>query len=1237
MLGPLLVNFDHATRDGVVEGNLTLSDLDGLEVNVGDTIGVMDSGAGPYEADVIAVEGDRIRVRAPALGAPRSNPGLANADDLERWSGSPAARTELSELVRALLVDTPRVTDLTARTGRGVDLAGWDALVDGGPGTPYVPLGRSAWELGAGSDPRRKAQEDYRKRTEDPLGVDPAKTTFVFVTSRRWVGKHKWSQSKRDKGIWRDVRVLDADDLEGWLRCCRPAHVRFSERLGLRPREIKSLRLWWDRWSESTIPPLPPDLLLAGREGQADTLRDRLSGTASAIGIKASTRQEAMAFAAAALRTSEDTDRLSRSFVVLSAAAWDNSVSMPGRSVLIPTFEDADVSAAVRAGHHVVAPMGVDDPGQAIELARLGRSEARAAFRAIGIKPDKADRYAVRARRSLTSLRRALSANPRVARPGWAQGEDGDILAVLVLVGAWSDTREADQETVAGFVNRDYESVERVLRRWEKTGDPPFRRSGNAWRLSNPEDAWLLLRDQIIAQDLGRWRKSVLEVLGPRDPVRDLEPEPHFVAPIFGLRQRWSSDLRRGLAQGIALLAVSESTRSVGGRSGAYHAESLVEELLDQAGNDHAGKLWQQLSEVLPFLAEAAPRVFIDAVSRDSSGDEPVLAKMFADRDVFASSPHVGLLRALERLCWSHEHLPAAMDGLLRLAKIDPGGQYMSRPLESARMALWPCSPQTGTPLDRRMDTLDGLLERFPDMGKKLLLELVPRTGSHWTDSDRPRFRHWGPAEKPTDGEILQAIEAVKSRVASMETHSEPNPDAVSVRLEELVEAQADLFSWSPVGDAEREKIAQRRCQVVQELFDLEGTGAISRFAGQVDRPELVGEVVADRLGDKPTEDLLQLLTNEVADRQLALGWVKRMAEVQGTAWVGHLLGDTSDLGDKVRANILLYLPTGSEVWDLLVKENKGVRQSYWGRIGPQRVVPEDFDTYLDKLLENGRIRNAIQVSWTRSKEEPAELIENGTIERVLVAASKADGIRLTDNDVYFVGQLMDLLSPDCEPVAFLEARFFLRLQMAGRSPTGIYGRLQRDPSLFADLVCQVDGKGRERQQPDANRVNLPQGSAWTILQEWRVPPGYDSVSGDFDVDTLRRWVSEARRGLMESGLSDMGDAFVGELLSGSPTGRDGVWPAEPVRNLLEEIESQPMEDGLMSGALTRRGMTTHGLLEGGEQERGLAGLYREMAAKIDTKWLRAADVLRRMADHYEEEGRQRDDQAERRADSDYV
>ena len=445
MSGPLIVNFDHATQDGVVEGSLAVSDLDDIEVSVGDAIGVMDSGGGPYEAEVIEVNGDRIRVRAPALSAPRSRPGLADAEDIVRWAGTHKARSELPSLVRRLLADTPGVTDLSMRAGRGIDYSGWDGRVDGGPGTAYVPAGFSCWEMSTSRDPGEQAQKNYRKRTDEPDGADPTTTTFVFVTSRRWSGKDKWQQSRRTEGPWHNVRVLDADDLTGWLESRYGVHVWFSGLLRLRLGDVERLDRWWSRWSAATDPRLPEDLLLAGRSGEAEKLCSKLGGNPSATGIKAGSSNEAVAFTAAVLRSLDDPDHLSRSFVVASEMVWENSVSKHGRSVLIPTFDGADVDAAVSAGHHVMVPMGVDDPGQAIELPRLARSEARAAFEKVGIEFEKADRLAVRARRSLTSLRRVLSVNPRVARPGWAQGTDGDMLGRVHVSERVVYEREGDE------------------------------------------------------------------------------------------------------------------------------------------------------------------------------------------------------------------------------------------------------------------------------------------------------------------------------------------------------------------------------------------------------------------------------------------------------------------------------------------------------------------------------------------------------------------------------------------------------------------------------------------------------------------------------------------------------------------------------------------------------------------------------------------------------------------------
>ena len=48
----------------------------------------------------------------------------------------------------------------------------------------FVPSGTSGWELGVDQDPRRKAEDEYRKRTKDSLGLEKSETTLVFVTPR---------------------------------------------------------------------------------------------------------------------------------------------------------------------------------------------------------------------------------------------------------------------------------------------------------------------------------------------------------------------------------------------------------------------------------------------------------------------------------------------------------------------------------------------------------------------------------------------------------------------------------------------------------------------------------------------------------------------------------------------------------------------------------------------------------------------------------------------------------------------------------------------------------------------------------------------------------------------------------------------------------------------------------------------------------------------------------------------
>src|SRR5262249_5527256 len=139
---------------------------------------------------------------------------------------------------------------------------------------------------------------------------------------------------------------------------------------------------------------------------------------------------------------------------------------------------------------------------------------------------------------------------------------------------------------------------------------------------------------------------------------------------------------------------------------------------------------------------------------------------------------------------------------------------------------------------------------------------------------------------------------------------------------------------------------------------------------------------------------------------------------------------------------------------------------------------------------------------------------------------------------------------------------------------------------------------------------------------------------GTIDSDHLTHWVQEARLAFAELDRADIGDEQIGQVLSTAPEGTDGVWPAEPVRDLIETIGSTRIEAGIHLGAVNSRGVTTRGVFDGGDQERALAARYRQWAVQTAGRWRRTSRVLRGLADSYELEAQREDERAEIRADT---
>ena len=150
----------------------------------------------------------------------------------------------------------------------------------------------------------------------------------------------------------------------------------------------------------------------------------------------------------------------------------------------------------------------------------------------------------------------------------------------------------------------------------------------------------------------------------------------------------------------------------------------------------------------------------------------------------------------------------------------------------------------------------------------------------------------------------------------------------------------------------------------------------------------------------------------------------------------------------------------------------------------------------------------------------------------------------------------------------------------------------------------------------------------YTVIRSWHTPPGV-RPDGTVDADALRDWVTEARRRLAESGRTTIGDLVIGEVMAYVPPDGDGFWPAEAVRDLIEDLSSPKFEQGLDTGGFNSRGMTFRSPVDGGGQERQLVAQYRAWADRASDRWPRTGALLRQIADNYDEWAHREDDQSE--------
>jgi hypothetical protein len=156
---------------------------------------------------------------------------------------------------------------------------------------------------------------------------------------------------------------------------------------------------------------------------------------------------------------------------------------------------------------------------------------------------------------------------------------------------------------------------------------------------------------------------------------------------------------------------------------------------------------------------------------------------------------------------------------------------------------------------------------------------------------------------------------------------------------------------------------------------------------------------------------------------------------------------------------------------------------------------------------------------------------------------------------------------------------------------------------------------------PDDIKHMAQRGSK--LLDGLKRIPGHNDL-GELETDRLAKRVKTVRTSCTQLSRGESGEHCIGKLLSSAPVGSDGVWPCEPVRDVMEELHSRSVMSAARIGRYNIRG--PHVREEGGKQERELAQEYRNWAeASQFTHPYVASELLMGMAKMYEEDASRED------------
>jgi hypothetical protein len=471
-----------------------------------------------------------------------------------------------------------------------------------------------------------------------------------------------------------------------------------------------------------------------------------------------------------------------------------------------------------------------------------------------------------------------------------------------------------------------------------------------------------------------------------------------------------------------------------------------------------------------------------------------------------------------------------------------------------------------------------------------------------------------------------EALEPFERLVASFE------PDDPIARVVWL------FNDWNPAMPQEAEwpydLPEKARENTIRDLLKTGSSSLLLDLANAAKHPELVGSAcgavfttvqefrtLVDAAMDKT--DGLALFASVLsaeAERKMGKAWHGQIASLkQERSWTAFQF-----------ANLVINWQDRRTTWDFVASLGDEVNRIYWERKRPwssRELSEEDAERAAKSYISVGRAIAAIHAFALNAGNLSSE-----TLLKILDSAVRelnASHEEISNNLVFEIEQIIGALQQRTEvPITEIAKREYAYLPLFGyrdRQLT-LHRVMAEDPTFFASLIHDAF-KPHAREVPEPTEAQQATArAAYRLLSEFTAIPGLHD--GQIDAEILSAWIGVVRAIARADDRSEIADEFIGHLLAYAPPDPDGAWPHRVVRDLIEEVSSTHLENGIDTERFNIAGRPhARALYGGGSRERDIAEQFRDWSKKAGA-WPRTRAMLERIAESWDRFAAMQDERA---------